>query len=351
MLTENLPFDNPSTGLRTRLRTLPRVSIAHLPTPLEEMPRLSETLGGPRLLVKRDDQTGLATGGNKARKLEFLVADALEKGADTIITAGAAQSNHARQTAAAAVRFGLRCCLVLSGQSPSRWNGNLLLDELLGTDIRWAGERDRAQVMEEVAGEMTRLGRRPYIVPVGGSNPVGAAGYVAAMEELVGQLAERNLQIDRVVFPTGSGGTHAGMMVGAKAMGFAGHVEGISISRTKDALTPRLEELVADTAAFLGLDLSFANQDFIIHDDYLGQGYARIGPPEREAIRLSARTEGLLVDPVYTGRAMAGLIDLIRRGVFGPDETVLFWHTGGIPALFAYADELLSHPQEFGKVS
>ena len=333
MLIENLSFG--------KLRTLPRVSIAHLPTPLEEMPRLSEALGGPRLFVKRDDQTGLATGGNKTRKLEFLVADALEKGADTIITAGAAQSNHARQTAAAAAKFVLRCCLVLTGQSPNRWGGNLLLDELLGAEIRWAGERERSQVMEEVAEEMTRLGRRPYIVPLGGSNPVGAAGYVEAMLELVAQLEVRDLQLDRVVFPSGSGGTQAGMMVGAKVLRFAGQIEGISVSRTKEALKPRLEELVAETAAFLGLDLSFASEDFIVHDDYLGEGYARMGPPEREAIRLSARTEGLLVDPVYTGRALAGLIDLIRRGVFGPDETVLFWHTGGTPALFAYAEALL----------
>jgi len=333
MLTENLSFG--------KLRTLPRVPIAHLPTPLEEMPRLSKALGGPRLFVKRDDQTGLATGGNKARKLEFLVAEAMEKGADTIITAGAVQSNHARQTVAAAVKFGLRCCLVLSGQSPNRWNGNLLLDELLGADIRWAGERDREQTMEEVAEEMTRLGRRPYIVPIGGSNPVGSAGYVAAMEELMGQLAERDLQVDRVVFPTGSGGTQDGLIVGAKALGFTGRIEGISVSATQDVLRPKLEELVAETAAFLRLDLSFASEDFIVHDDYLGEGYARMGPPEREAIRLAARTEGLLVGPVYTGRALAGLIDLVRRGVFGPDETVLFWHTGGIPALFAYADELV----------
>jgi len=312
------------------------------------MPRLSEALGGPRLFVKRDDQTGLATGGNKARKLEFLLADALEKGADTIITTGAVQSNHARQTAAAAAvtscdanGFGLRCCLVLGGESPDRWTGNLLLDELLGADIRWAGERDRAQVMEEVAEEMTRLGRRPYIIPLGGSNPVGAAGYVEAMLELVAQLEVRDLQLDRIVFPTGSGGTQAGMMVGAKGLGFAGRIEGISVSATKDVLESRLEELVAETAAFLGFDLSFASEDFIVHDDYLGEGYARMGPPEREAIRLIARTEGLLLDPVYTGRAMAGLIDLIRRGVFGQDETVLFWHTGGTAALFAYAEELL----------
>ena len=323
---------------------LPRVSIAHLPTPLEEMPRLSEALGGPRLLVKRDDQTGLATGGNKARKLEFLVADALEKGADTIITAGAVQSNHARQTAAAAARFGLRCCLVLSEQSPNCWTGNLLLDELLGAEIRWAGERDRAQAMEEVAEEIERVGRRPYIIPIGGSNPVGTAGYAMAMLELMAQLEVRGFQLDRVVFPSGSGGTQAGLMVGAKALGFAGQIEGISVSKTKEALKPRLEELVAGTTASLGLDLSFVSQDFIIHDDYLGGGYARMGPPEREAIRLAARTEGLLVDPVYTGRALAGLIDLIRRGVFSRDETVLFWHTGGAPALFAYADELLGCP-------
>lgn len=321
--------------------SLPRVSIAHLPTPLEEMPRLSEALGGPRLLVKRDDQTGLATGGNKARKLEFLMADVLEKGADVIITAGAVQSNHARQTAAAAAKFGLRCCLVLSGERPNHWNGNLLLDELLGADIRWAGERDRSQVMEEVAEEMTRAGRHPYIVPVGGSNPVGVAGYVAAMEELMEQLAKQDLQVERMVFPSGSGGIQAGLMVGAKALGFAGRIEGISVSRTEEALKSRLEELVAETTTSLGLDLSFASEDFIVHDDYLGQGYAKMGSPEREAIRLSARTEGLLLDPVYSGRTMAGLIDLIRRGVFGKDETILFWHTGGTPALFVYAEELL----------
>jgi len=305
------------------------------------MPRLSEALGGPRLLVKRDDQTGLATGGNKTRKLEFLVADALEKGADTLITAGAVQSNHVRQTAAAAAKFGLRCCIVLSGQSPDRWNGNLLLDTLLGAEIHWAGERDRSQVMEEVAEEERRRGRHPYVIPVGGFSIAGAAGYVAAMEELMEQLGERGLQVDRVVFPTGSGSTQSGMIVGAKALGFAGRIEGISVSRTEEELKPRVEELVAKTATSLGLDFSLDSKDIIVHEQYIGEGYAKMGPPEREAIRLTARTEGLLVDPVYTGKAMAGLIDLIRRGVFGKDETVLFWHTGGIPALFDYAEELL----------
>jgi D-cysteine desulfhydrase len=323
---------------------LPRLPIAHLPTPLEEMLRLSEALGGPRLFVKRDDQTGLATGGNKARKLEFLVAEAIEKGADTLITAGAVQSNHARQTAAAAARFGLRCCLFLGGESPHHWTGNLLLDQLLGAEIRWAGERERPQVMqlmEEMAAEEKQAGHHPYIIPYGGSNPVGATGYVAAMEELMGQLEARDLHVDRVVFATSSGGTQSGLMVGAKALGFPGRIEGISVSKTSDVVKASLEELVVEITARLGLDLSFASEDFIVHDDYLGEGYAKMGPPEQEAIWLTARTEGLLVDPVYTGRAMAGLIDLIRRGVFGRDETVLFWHTGGTPALFAYADELL----------
>ena len=316
-----------------------RVSIAHLPTPLEEMPRLSEALSGPRLFVKRDDQTGLATGGNKTRKLEFLVADALEKGADTLIASGAVQSNHVRQTAAAAAKFGLRCCLVLDGESPNRWNGNLLLDELLGAEIRWTGERERSQVREEVAEEEKRAGRYPYFISYG---PEAVAGYVVAMEELMGQLAERDLQVDRVVLPSGGGSTQAGLIVGAKALGFAGRIEGISAIKTKEMLKARLEELVTETTACLGLDLSFASEDFIVHDDYLGEGYAKMGPPEREAIRLSARAEGLLVDPVYTGRAMAGLIDLIRRGVFGKkDEIILFWHTGGTSALFAYAEELL----------
>jgi len=305
------------------------------------MPRLSEALGGPRLLVKRDDLPGLATGGNKTRKLEFLVADALEKGADMLITAGAVQSNHVRQTAAAAAKFGLHCCLVLSGQSPDRWNGNLLLDQLLGAEIHWAGEQDRSQVMEEIAEEKRRAGHNPYIIPVGGFSIAGAAGYVAAMEELMGQLAQRNLRVDRVILPTGSGSTQSGMVLGAKALGFAGRIEGISVSRTVEALKPRMEALVGQTAASLGLDLSFSSDDFIVHDEYIGAGYAKMGPPEREAIRLTARTEGLLVDPVYTGKAMAGLIDLIRRGVFGKDETILFWHTGGIPALFDYAEELL----------
>ena len=321
---------------------IPRVSIAHLPTPIEEMPRLREALGGgPRLFVKRDDQTGLATGGNKTRKLEFLVADALAQGCDTLITVGAPQSNHCRQTAAAAAKFGLRCVLILGGAGHTERTGNLLLDELLGAEIRWAGERDRLAMLPEVTEEERQAGYKPYPITYGGSNPVGATGYVAALEELMAQLQEMALHVDRIVFASSSGGTQAGLVVGAKALGFPGRIEGISVDKTRRGLRVEALELAQATAEHLGLDMDITAEDFIIYDQYLGGGYAVLGDPEREAIRLAARTEGLLLDPVYTGRAMAGLIDLIRRGAYGPDETILFWHTGGIPALFAYAAELL----------
>jgi len=323
---------------------LPRISLAHLPTPLEEMPRLREALGGgPRLLIKRDDQTGLATGGNKTRKLEFLVAEALAQGADTLITAGGLQSNHCRQTAAAAAKMGLRCALVLSGDPlpRSQWNGNLLLNDLLGAEVHWAGHRDRRDaVMDEVAEALRAAGARPYVIPVGGSVPTGAAGYVAAVEELAGQLAERGERVDRIVFASGSAGTHAGLLVGIKALGLDTRVEGIYDDKV-GGLLEKIQALVAATTAHLGLDLSFSEGDFILHDAYGAPGYGVITDAEREAIRLLARTEGIIADPVYTGRALAGLVDLVRQRVYGPDETVLFWHTGGVAGLFARAAELL----------
>ncbi len=322
-----------------------RVSIAHVPTPLEEMKRLSHELGGPRLFIKRDDQTGLATGGNKARKLEYLIAEALEEGADTVITVGAAQSNHARQTAAAAAMYGLRSIVVLRGYRPDHWNGNLLLDDLLGAHVRWAEETPLHEMMIEVAVEEETAGHDPYLIPLGGSTPVGALGYVDAMEELMGQLEERHLKLKAVVFASSSGGTQAGLMVGAKALGFGGQVTGISVAQTEMNLRATLEELAPQTAELLHLHLSFDEADYVVYDDYLGGGYGVMGDPEREAIRLVARTEGILLDPVYTGRAMAGLLGLIRRGAFGPGETIIFWHTGGTPALFAYSDELMESVQ------
>ncbi len=313
----------------------PRVSIAHLPTPLEMLPRLTAHLGGPQLWVKRDDQTGLATGGNKTRKLEFLVAEALAQGADTLITCGAAQSNHARQTAAAAARFGLACTLVLRGEPPPQAQGNLLLDELLGAEIVWSGADDLMARLEETADALRSRGRRPYVVPYGGSNPVGVCGYVAAMEELLAQAAQAGLSFDHIVLASSSGGTQAGLTVAARALGYRGRILGISVDLPADPLRRRMAELATATADSLGLPLTFAPEDFAVEDGYRGGGYGVIGDLEREAIRLLARTEGLLLDPVYTGRAFGGLIDLIRRGAFSPQERVLFWHTGGVAGLFA----------------
>ncbi|MFZ5918188.1 MAG: D-cysteine desulfhydrase family protein [Chloroflexota bacterium] len=323
---------------------LPRISLAFLPTPLEEMPRLRAALGGgPRLLVKRDDQTGLATGGNKSRKLEFLVAEALTQKADTLVTAGGPQSNHCRQTAAAAAKTGLRCVLVLSGHPPARvdWNGNLLLDDLLGAEMRWAGEATREAALEETVQSLRASGARPYLIPVGGSVPVGAAGYVAAVEELADQLAARGERVARIVFPSGSAGTHAGILVGIKALGLSARVEGINDDKV-GGLLDKVRSLAVATADHLNLKLHFADEDLVLHDAYGAAGYGVITNAEREAIRLLARTEGLIADPVYTGRALAGLIDLVRRGVYGSDETVLFWHTGGVAGLFGHSMETWS---------
>ncbi len=315
---------------------LPRICFTSTPTPVDALARLSKVLGGPRLFIKRDDLTGLAGGGNKTRKLEFLVADALAKGADTLITIGAAQSNHCRQTAAAAARTGLRCILVLRGHAPAEPAGNLLLDQLLGAEIRWAADRTREEVMEQVTAAERAAGRKPYPIPLGGSNPLGAAAYAAAVEELMAQTAER---FDRIVFASSSGGTHAGMAAGAVLCGFGGRVLGISIDEEQAPLQQLVAGIATGIFRLMGESRTLRPEEIFANADYLGAGYAIMGPPEREAIELFARCEGIILDPVYTGRAAAGLIDLIRRGTIGRDETVLFWHTGGVPALWAYMRE------------
>jgi L-cysteate sulfo-lyase len=320
---------------------LSRVSIAHLPTPLEPLSRLTAQLGGPELWIKRDDQTGLATGGNKARKLEFLVADALAQGADTLVTGGAAQSNHARQTAAAAAKFGLACTLVLRGEAPARVQGNLLLDRLLGAEVAWAGERPLAEAMAQVAGDLQAARRRPYVIPYGGSNPIGASGYVAAMEELLIQCADRDLCFDHIVFASSSGGTQAGLTVGARALQYDGRILGVSVDQPAGALRRALADLATATAEHLGLDLAFALRDFDVDDCYLGGGYGVVGDLEREALRTMGSIEGIILDPVYTGRAFGGLLDLVRQGAFQPGERVLFWHTGGTAGLFGYGERAL----------
>ena len=318
-----------------------RIRIAHLPTPIEPMKRLSKHLEGPELFIKRDDMTGLATGGNKTRKLEFLVAEALAQGCDHLVTTGASQSNHCRQTAAAAAKFGLGCTLVLSGEAPSLLTGNILIDKLLGAHIHWAGSQPRSEAMAQVTAELQSTGRKPYPIPLGGSNVLGAASYVLAMKELMEQLKSEQINPDFIVFASSSGGTHAGIVLGAEIYGFNGQILGISVDHPADVVKTQVAALATATAAHLGLgQLSVANR-VNVNDDYLGGGYAVVGKTEREAVKLVAQMEGILLDPVYTGRAMGGLIDLIRWGAITRGQTVLFWHTGGTAALPAFTDKLL----------
>jgi D-cysteine desulfhydrase family pyridoxal phosphate-dependent enzyme len=321
------------------MNQISRLQFAHLPTTIEELSRLSATLGGPRILVKRDDQTGLALGGNKTRKLEFLVAEALDQGARTLISGGALQSNHSRQTAAAAARFGLGCILVLNGEMPDHPSANLLLDQLFGAEIVTIADRNlRDQTLQDTFDNAVANGRKPYLVPYGGSSPTGALGYAFAVEEFMKQ----NIEADWMVFATSSGGTHAGLVLGQRVFGYKGKVLGISIDEPEKWLKSHVSKLASDSSEKMGERIEFTPDDVLANENYCKAGYGVLTNAEREAVQLFAKHEGLLLDPVYTGRAAAGMIDLIRQGYFKKDETVLFWHTGGQPALFAekYANQI-----------
>lgn len=322
------------------MNSIPRIRFAHLPTVIEEMPRLTTALGGPKLLIKRDDQTGLAFGGNKTRKLEFLVAEAKEQGACLLITGGAMQSNHCRQTAAAAAKFGMDCILVLAGQHQEKPSGNLLLDFLFDAEVVWVEKREeRDAKLQEIYQTAQESGCKPYLVPYGGSSPTGALGYAFAVEEMLGQ----GIRPDWVVFGTSSGGTHAGLALGQRVFGYQGRILGISIDEPEAKLKAHVAELASKASEKLGPRIPFSLDDILANDRYCQAGYGVFGESEREAITLFAQNEGILLDPVYTGRAAAGMIDLIRQGFFKKDETILFWHTGGQPALFAeqYQNEIL----------
>lgn len=327
-----------------RIESLPRFPLAQLPTPIATLNRLTDFIGGPRLLIKRDDQTGLALGGNKTRKLEFLVGHARAQGANALVTLGAAQSNHCRQTAAAAAAAGFKCDLILNGTKPDVPNGNLLLNELLGATLHWIERPQRAAKLKSVGEQLQADGRRPYLIPVGGSNGIGATGYVAAMLELMEQLRATGQRVDHIVFGTSSGGTQAGIILGARLTGFTGNLVAVSIDKNDPEhfeYESEVAQIANDCAAYVGADARFTKDDVKVTYGYKGEGYGIIGDLERDAIRLMARNEGILLDPVYAGRAFGGLLDLIRKGTFKRDETVLFWHTGGAPALFAYAKELI----------
>ena len=326
------------------LARFPRVRLAHLPTPLEPLPRLSEALG-VELWIKRDDCTGLAGGGNKTRKLEFLLGDAFEQGADTLVTQGAVQSNHVRQTAAAAAAHGLRCEVILEERTGSKateyvHNGNVLMDRLFGAGIRFVdGGSDMPAELEKTAAEVRARGGRPYIIPGGGSNPIGALGYVDCAREIVVQADELDLPIDRIVTATGSAGTHAGLVAGLAVMGADIPVLGIGVRAPKPKQEENVLKLARQTAALLGRADAVTAEMVVADCDYVGEGYGLVDGAVIEALKLAARTDAMVLDPVYTGKAMKGLIALARAGRF-KDETVVFLHTGGAQGLFGYQGEM-----------
>ncbi len=316
-------------------------------TPLEKLERLSALLGGPDLYIKRDDLLGLAGGGNKTRKLEFLVADALARGADTLITCGAVQSNHCRLTLAAAAKEGLKCRLVLEERVAHSYNpdatGNNFLFRLLGVEavtVVRAGA-DLAAEMQKAADQVAVLGRKAYVIPGGGSNPLGALGYVSCAEEILAQSHELGIRLDHIVCASGSTGTHAGLICGL--VGNNGHIPltGINVRRTREEQEPNVHKLAQETAAMLGIAGGIPREAITALDDWVGPGYSLPTPEMVEAVQMLARVEGILLDPVYTGKAMAGLIGLVRRGAFKKGEHVLFVHTGGAPALYAYQPVLV----------
>ena len=325
----------------------PRTPLAHLPTPLEPMPALSKLLGGPSLYVKRDDCTGLAMGGNKSRKLEFSLGDALDKGADLVITSGATQSNHVRQTAAACAKLGLvfRCVIASPLEhSPADYGrtGNVLLDRLFGAEINVASDTDEAtaRAVKSLVEDARRTGRRAYIVPLGASDAIGSLGYVDCAAELLAQCESMGLEPSHIIVATGSAGTHAGLLTGLRLLGSQAQVVGIAISGTSTAKEERVRSVVSGLIELLQADRDLISRDDVrVLDRYVGAGYAMPARSTILALRLLARTEGILLDPVYTGKAMDGLIDLMRRRELPNARDVIFLHTGGSPALFAYADE------------
>jgi len=321
------------------------VPLAHLPTPLEHLPRLSKHLGGPDIYVKRDDCTGLASGGNKTRKLEYSMAAALEEGADTIITVGAVQSNHVRQTAAAACKLGLKCEVLLEHRiaDPSEYyagSGNVLLDRIFGANLReYPGGTDFDKAMAEVADEVKAQGGNPYIIPGGASNKIGALGYVNCAIELLGQIEEQGLDIGHILTATGSAGTQGGLIVGLKAMESTIPLLGIGVNIPRQDQEEKVFQLACETAEYIGKTGCVVREDVVANCNYVGDGYGVPTESMNEAVLMLARTEGLLFDPVYSGKGLAGMIDLIRDGTL-TSGNIVFLHTGGSAALFAYADQL-----------
>ena len=319
-----------------------KLSFAGFPTPLQQMPRLSKALNGPRLFVKRDDMTDLAYGGNKARKLEFLFADAKNKGADTMISVGAIQSNCACMVASASRRLGMKPVLVLVGKEPDVADGNLLLDKLLSADIHFIDDYGPhvEEYMNKLANKLRAKGHKPYLIPAGASIPSTVPGYALAMEELVNQFKKLGEPLDAVVCACGTGGTQAGLIFGAKLLDVEAKIVGASVFASKADASATVSRLVNGAAELFDVDVSIAPEDVAVFDDYIKEGYGILNKEVTDALKFVAETEGIFIDPVYTGKAMVMLMDQIKKGYFKKDDNVVFFHTGGLPALFLYRNEL-----------
>lgn len=334
------------------LAKFPRRRYTEGQTPIEKLENISKVLGGPTIYIKRDDLLGLTSGGNKTRKLEFLMADAIAKGADTILTCGAVQSNHCRLTLSAAVKEGLKCQLILEERVKDSYNpeasGNNFLFNLLGVEaVRVVpGGSNMLEELEKLAEELRTQGRKPYIIPGGGSNPIGATGYVACAEEIMSQLFDKGINIDHFVVPSGSAGTHAGIVAGMVGVNANIPITGISVNRNKKLQTEAVYKLAKETAKHVGVKEEITEDMVQVRDEFVGPGYSLPTGTMVEAVQLLARTEGILLDPVYTGKAFAGLVGMIREGKLKKGENVLFLHTGGSPALYAYTNVMLKENYE-----
>ncbi len=320
-----------------------RFNLGFFPTPLQELKNLSATYKGYRLYIKRDDHTGLASGGNKTRKLEFLIQEAIDANCDTIITAGAQQSNHCRQTAAACAIANLNCHLLLGGTQPTMLDGNLLLSKTLGATIHYTGDNRKGEDIKRLANDLKQHGFKPYIIPYGGSNNIGAMGYVEAVKELKEQLICRKLKIDYIFFASSSGGMQAGLLLGKELYKLNTTFMPINIDKD-ESNGMKLEEVVLNIVnagkVALGIKKEFTLNDIELIKEYDKAGYGVVTDTEKQAIHELATKEGILVDPVYTARALGGMLDYLKRGLLKPNATVLFWHTGGFPAFFHYADQV-----------
>jgi len=343
--------------LKTKIQKLPKQDLIHLPTPFKKLENLTKELGGPNIYIKRDDLTGLAFGGNKSRKLEFIMQDVLDKKADAIITWAGLQSNWCLQTAAAARKLGITPILILFNvyDLPEEYDGNLLLDFILSSDIKikeiGKGSilhlENVDEILEETAIEVKERGHTPYIAPIGGSatggsmgDPLGAISYVNAYVELMEQAEDEGIEVDYVLHASGSGGTQAGLAVGAKALNDKAKVLGVSVAEEKNTYTEYVLDIAADTMTALDLELEVEKNDIIVFDEYLGEGYGEVNKEVAEAIRLMSIKEGIFLDPVYTGKAMVALMDLVQKGYFEKEDNVVFFHTGGTAALFPNKQKL-----------